>query len=79
LDGDAPLVLVAGGAAAVCDGLAGLVFREGLSDVLLTLVAISLVSVGLVIVSQVEMRFDIAQAWPLLSIKGSDCNHLQNS
>jgi hypothetical protein len=33
----------------------------------------------LVIVSQVEMRFDIAQAWPLLSIKGSDCNHLQNS
>ena len=72
-------MLVAGGAAAVCDGLAGLVFREGLSDVLLTLVAMSLVSGGLVIVSQVEMRFDIAQAWPLLSIKGSDCNHLQNS
>ena len=56
-------MLVAGGAAAVCDGLAGVVFREGLSDVLLTLVAISLVSVGLVIVSQVEMRLDIAQAW----------------
>jgi energy-converting hydrogenase Eha subunit C len=79
LDGDEPLLLVAGAAAAVSDGFAGLVLREGLSDVLLTLVAISLVSVGLVIVSQVEMRFDIAQAWPLLSIKGSDCNRMQSS
>ena len=73
------MLFVVDDAAAASTGFAALMFREGLSDVLLTLVAILLVSGGLVIVSQVEMRFDIAQAWQLLSIKGSDCNRLQSS
>jgi hypothetical protein len=51
---DEPLLLVVGGAAAFSDGFAAFVFFEDLSDALLTLVAISLASVGLVIVSHVQ-------------------------
>ena len=79
MDGDEPLLLVADGAAAVSDAFATIVLREDLSDVLLTLVAISLVSGRLVIVSQMEMRLDIAQTWQLLSIEGTDCNRMQSS
>jgi hypothetical protein len=49
------LLLIVCGAAAACDCVASLVLREDLSDLLLTLVAIALVSGRIAIVSHVQI------------------------
>lgn len=73
------MLFVVDDAAAASAGFAALMFREGLSDVLLTLVAILLVSEGLVIVSQAEMRSSQRTEPAIALQQGRCCNRVQTS